>query len=135
MGNRRNPHDNKIDDKERYHIENAHRIDQLMDLVERHTRTKRHLEQHSDITNLNELQHAFKIQEEREKRIDHLKDIIVYGKHEVNDMSNLQRNFKYTNNYLKHHEAHMDETTLENTREKQEHRKEQMEFMHQNNIY
>jgi hypothetical protein len=135
MGKRKNPHDNKIDDKKRYQIENEHRIDQLIDLVEQHTRTRRHLEQHSDITELDELQHTFKVQEEREHRIDHLKDIIIYGKHEVDDIANLQKNYVYTKNYLRHHEAHMDDFTLDKTREKQEHRKEQMEFMNHNKFH
>lgn len=135
MGQEKRVSGHIISDKERYQIENEHRIEQLMDLVEKHTRTRRHLEQHSDITELDQLQHTFKIQEEREKKIDHLKEIIIYGKHDVNDIENLQRNFKYTNNYLSHHEAHMDELTLEKTREKQEHRREQMEFMNQNNLY
>lgn len=135
MGDSHNSHDQQLEDKRRYQIENERRIEALVDLVEKHTRTRRHLEQHSDITDLDQLQHTFKVQEEREKKIDHLKNIIVYGKHEVDDIENLERNYRYTNNYLKHHETHMDDFTLEKTMEKQENRLEQMESISQNKLY
>jgi len=36
---------------------------------------------------------------------------------------------EFTNHYLQHHAAHLDENTLENTKTKQEHRKEQLDFI------
>ncbi|TDT46050.1 hypothetical protein [Fonticella tunisiensis] len=134
MGHGNNPHGRKIDDLKRYRVENARRVDQLIDLVEKHTRTKRHLEQHSDIASLDALQHAFKIQEERERQIEHLKDIIVSGKHAADEIASLERNYRYTNNYISHHEGHMDDFTLQKTREKQEHRLEQLGFHKQNDL-
>lgn len=108
--------------------EQENRVEQLIDLVEKHTRTERHLEQHSDISDPDNLEHAKKVQSEREEEINNLKNIIAYGEHEKNsEVENLKRNIKYTEGYLAHNADHMDEETLEKTIEKQEHRKEQLD--------
>jgi len=109
---------------------NARRIDQLIDVVEKHTRTERHLEQNLGMSNIEDVKHTLKIQEAREDEIENLKNIIAYGKHDHNDeMKNLTRNYTFTHNYLDHYENRMDTTTLENTREKQENRKTQIESL------
>lgn len=112
--------------------ENQRRVDNLIDLVEKHTRTERHLEQFegSGITSPENIDHAKKIQNFREDEIDHLKDVITTGKHSNNNqLNNVKDNYKYTQGYLNHNEDTMDHETLENTEKKQEHRKEEMDHL------
>ena len=109
---------------------NERRIDALLDIQNRYVRTARHIEQNKEITNPENLEHAIEIQKDREERIENLKNIIAYGKHEeVDEKKNLERNLKFTENYLRNHSEKMDEDTLRKTREKQEHRREQMDFL------
>ena len=122
--------DKNIDTKLDIRETNERRVNQLIDLVEKHTRTSRHLEQHSNIANLNSLKHAIKLQEEREEQINHLKDVIINGHNSDSDLKKLKRNYTYTHNYLRHHEGHMDSFTLEKTKDKQKHREDQMKYLH-----
>lgn len=127
MSNERERHEQQLASKRTFQEENARRIDQLIELVELHTRTERHLEQHSDVSTLDNLKHTIKVQEEREEEIQNLKNIVAYGKHEKhNEMENIMKNFIFTDRYLQHHSDHMDDETLENTIEKQENRKDQL---------
>ena len=109
---------------------NDRRIEELLKINNRYVRTQRHLEENSDIARLDQIKHSFEIQAEREARMENLKNIIAYGKHEdVDEVGNLKRNMEFTNHYLQHQAAHLDENTLENTKTKQEHRKEQLDFI------
>lgn len=120
---------NSRDEMER-NEENAARLDQLTNIVDHYTRTERHLEQHSDISNPENIAHAEEIQKERKEEIDNLKNIIAYGKHENQDeVSNLKRNIEYTDNYLKDNADTLDKKTMERTREKQQHRKDQLDSL------
>ncbi|MDP4091004.1 MAG: hypothetical protein Q8930_17280 [Bacillota bacterium] len=121
---------NKSKDEWERKEENAARIDQLVNIVDHYTRTERHLEEHSDISDPENLAHAKEIQEARKEEIENLKDIIAYGKHENQDeVKNLERNLEYTGNYLKDYKDVMDEKTLERTKEKQAHRQDQMDSL------
>lgn len=127
MDNERERHEQQLASKKAFQEENARRIDQLIELVELHTRTERHLEQHSNISALENLRHALKVQEEREEEIKNLRNIIAYGKHDKeNEMENIMKNYIFTDRYLQHHGDHMDNETLDATVEKQEHRREQL---------
>ena len=104
------------------------RIDQLMNLVDKHTRTERHLEQHSDIATPEAIAHSKEVQNEREQEIHNLKNVIAYGKHiNVDEVTNLQRNYEFTNSYIDANENRMDSETLQRTKEKQENRAEHMD--------
>ncbi len=119
-----------IDSKDELKLANERRIEELLDINNRYVRTQRHLEDNSDISDPDNLRHALKIQEERENRMENLKNIIAYGKHEeVDERENLKRNLEYTDGYLENNASRMDKETLDNTREKQAHRKEQLEFL------
>mgnify|MGYP000907702226 CR=1 FL=1 len=109
--------------------EQANRVDQLINLVEKHTRTERHLEQHSDISDPGNLENAEQVQRKREEEIDNLKNIIAYGEHRNDEVDNLKRNLEYTEGYLNHNKDHMDRETLQNTIEKQKHREEQLDSL------
>ena len=109
---------------------NERRIEELLKISNRFVRTQRHLEENSDIARLDQIKHSFEIQGEREARMENLKNIIAYGKHEqVDEIQNLKRKLEFTEHYLQHHSAHMDDNTLQDTKEKQEHRKEQLNFL------
>lgn len=62
---------------ENHEIEKKDRqLDNLINLVENHTRTKRHLEQYSHIGNQENKENARKIQDIREEQIEDLKEKI-----------------------------------------------------------
>jgi hypothetical protein len=104
------------------------RIEQLINLVDKHTRTERHLEQHADIASPEAIAHSEQIQKEREQEIDNLKNVIAHGKHvNVDEMENLQRNYEFTNSYIEANADRMEDKTLQRTKEKQEHRAEQID--------
>lgn len=118
------------DSKDEARLANEKKIDALLDINNCYVRTQRHLEQNSGITDLDRLKHVLKVQEEREDMMENLKNIIAYGEHEKADESDiLKKRMEYTDHYLQHHADHMDEFTLQKTIEKQQHRKEQLEFM------
>ena len=119
-----------IDSKDELKLANERRIEELLDINNRYVRTQRHLEEHSDISDPDNLRHALKIQEERENRMDNLKNIIAYGKHEeVDERENLKRNLEFSDGYLENNASRMDDETLGKTREKQAHSKEQLDFL------
>jgi hypothetical protein len=131
MSHTKRAHDRNSCEGRKTHEEvQSRRINQLIDLVEKHTRTERHLEQYSGITELEKLKHALAIQESREQEIAHLKELIVHGNHgNGKERENIERNFIYTNRYLDHYRGKMDESTLQHTIEKQQHRKDQLSFI------
>ncbi|HYE81788.1 MAG TPA: hypothetical protein VEG39_06420 [Clostridia bacterium] len=119
-----------MDSKEELKLANARRIEELLRIDNRYIRTQRHLEENSDIARLDQIKHSFEIQAEREARMENLKNIIAYGKHEgVDEGRNIRRNMEFTEHYLQHHSAHLDEGTLQNSKIKQEHRREQLNFI------
>lgn len=118
------------DSAEELKLANERRVDALMKISNRYVRTQRHLEENSDIASLEQLKHSFKIQDEREARMENLKNIIAYGKHDqVDEVDNLRKNMEFSEHYLEHHKDHMDEDTLKNSIEKQEHRKDQLDSL------
>jgi hypothetical protein len=118
------------DSAEELKLANDRRIEELLKISNRYVRTQRHLEENSDIARLDQIKHSFRIQDEREARMENLKNIIAYGKHEqVDEAENLKRKMEFTNHYIMHHSAHMDDSTLQHTETKQEHRKEQLSFI------
>jgi len=126
----------RTDSIEEFKDANARRVEQLIDVVEKHTRTERHLEQNLGMSNIEDVKHTLKVQEEREHEIENLKNIIAYGKHEKNDeLKNLSRNYSFAGNYLNHYEGRMDPTTLEKTKIKQANRKEQIETLKDNSFH
>jgi len=108
-------------------LENERRIDHITNLVEKQTRTERHLEQHSDISSSPEnIEHARQIQQERQEEINHLKDKIAYGGNNQ-DKENTEKRLLYTEGYLNHNADHMKQEDLQKAKAKQEHRKDQLD--------
>ena len=67
-----------MDNGRRDKNKNERRIDHLMNLVEKSTRTQRHLEEHSDISSSSpeNIQHAKEKQKERKEEINNLKILL-----------------------------------------------------------
>ena len=136
MTHEKSDEEKRTDSIEEFKDANARRVEQLIDVVEKHTRTERHLEQNLGMSNIEDVKHTLKVQEEREHEIENLKNIIAYGKHEKNDeLKNLSRNYSFAGNYLNHYEGRMDPTTLEKTKIKQANRKEQIETLKDNSFH
>jgi hypothetical protein len=111
--------------------ENERRIDQIENLVEKQTRTQRHLEEHSDIAHSpKNIQHAKDVQKERQCEIDHLKDKVVYGDSISNNQKeNTEKRLVFTEGYLNHNAEHMNQQDFQNAKAKQERRKEHLDTM------
>lgn len=122
---------NNKSNKESQGLEQERRIDHLANLVEKQTRTERHLEQHSDISSSpKNIEHAKQLQEERQQEIDNLKDKIVYGENSSNNyLENTEKRLQYTEGYINHNADHMEEKDLKNAKVKQEHRKDQIDSL------
>lgn len=110
-------------------LERERRVDHLVNLVEKQTRTERHLEEHSDISSSPEnLEHAKQVNEERQNEINNLKNILAHGENYNNDYKeNTEKRLLYSEGYLNHNAEHMDQETFQKAKEKQEHRKDQLD--------
>ncbi len=107
-------------------------LENLENLVERHTRTQRHLEQYSEIGNPENKENARKVQQVREEQIEELESkikdedkIISPEEH----LQNLKENYENTQGYIQKNRASIDEQMLRNLQEKQQHREEQINFL------
>ncbi|HWT75828.1 MAG TPA: hypothetical protein VN258_14080 [Mobilitalea sp.] len=112
-------------------LKKERRVDHLVNLVEKQTRTERHLEEHSDISSSPEnIEHAKKVNEDRQCEIENLKNILSHGENYTNDTKeNTEKRLLYTEGYLNHNAEHMDDKSFKNAKIKQEHRKEQLDQM------
>ena len=110
-------------------LEKERRVDHLVNLVEKQTRTERHLEEHSDISSSPEnIEHAKQVNEERQKEIENLKNILAHGENYNNNYKeNTEKRLLYSEGYLNHNAEHMDDKSFKNAKAKQEHRKEQLD--------
>ena len=107
-------------------------LDNLINLTENHTRTKRHLEQYSHIGDEDNKENARKIQQVREEQMQDLKDKIM-GKDENNSpyqqLENVKEKYYNTQNYIENNKGSIDEEMMRNLQEKQQHREEQINFL------
>ena len=105
-------------------------LDNLINLVENHTRTERYLEQYSHIGNQNNKKHAKEIQEIREEQIEDLRDKLN-GNADIQtreeQIENLERRYELTEGYIENNKENMSDETLRNLEEKQEKRRIQLD--------
>ena len=105
-------------------------LDNLINLVENHTRTERHLEQYSHIGNKDNKEHARAIQDVREEQIEELKNKLN-GKDDIQtrdeQLENLEQKFESTNRYIKNNKDGLNEEMLQNLGDKQQKRKNQID--------
>ncbi len=114
---------NDVNKKER-------QLDNLINLVENHTRTERHLEQYSHIGNPENKENARKIQEIREEQIDNLKDKIQGNEDKQSkeeQLENVIEKYLNTEGYIRNNEDNMSEEQLNNMEKKQDNREIQIE--------
>ena len=82
---------------------NERKLDNIINIVEKHTRTERHLEQYQDISTPENKQKAIEKQNSREKQIQELKGQIIGGKQNENkqeyELEDLKENYKIGINY------------------------------------
>ena len=104
-------------------------VENLMNLVERHTRTERHLEQYSHIGSEENKNRAREKQDIREQEMENLKNKIVSdnGESKVEQIENITDNYKSTQNYMEDNYEHIPEQNLQNMQNKQQNRKQQIE--------
>ena len=115
--------DNNQNKKER-------QLDNLTNLVENHTRTKRHLEQYSEIGEPKFKNMAREKQEKREENIYKLKQEILDEDESQTieqQIENLHDNYEAAQRYIEVNQNTMAPQDLQNLQAKQQHRKEQME--------
>lgn len=111
--------------KECNNQEKFNRINELENVVEKHTRTERHLEQHSDIANDASTHNAEEKQKKRENEIHSLENKIINGDGgPTNERENLEKNIRYGEGYINHNAENMNQADLENLKDKQENRKD-----------
>lgn len=105
-------------------------LDNLINLVENHTRTERHLEQYSNIGDEDNKEHAREIQEIREEQIDDLRDKLN-GNGDIQtreeQVENLEQRYESTQGYIENNKDNMNEEMLRNLEEKQEKRRIQLD--------
>ncbi|MDF2907365.1 MAG: hypothetical protein K0R34_2686 [Herbinix sp.] len=120
-----------MDNNLKHGEEDERRIENIEKLVEKQTRTQRHLEEHSDIAHsAKNIQHAKDLQRERQSEIDHIKDKVAYGDNINKDQKeNTEKRIVFTEGYLNHNAEHMNRQDFENAMAKQERRKEQLDTM------
>ena len=104
-------------------------LDNLTNLVENHTRTKRHLEQYSEIGEPKYKDMAREKQEKREENIQKLKqEILDENDNETveEQIENLHDNYEAAQKYINANHNAMSQEDLQNLETKQQNRKNQM---------
>ena len=110
-------------------------LDELQNIVERHTRTERHLEQYSEIGNKEFKDMAREKQGVREEEIENLKKSIAGNKTTPEEqIENIVENYTNTKEYIENNEYTIPDEDLKNLEKKQEHREEQVEDLLRNII-
>lgn len=109
-------------------------VENLVNLVEKHTRTERHLEQYSNIGSREGKERARDKQDVREEEIDKLKNKIVSDNTEskTEQVQNLSNNYKGAQIYMEENYEKMPEERLRNMQNKQQNRKDQLESLSEN---
>jgi len=117
----------EINDKD---LKKDRQLDNLVNLVENHTRTERHLEQYSEIGDKGNKEHARDIQDIREDEIDNLRNKLN-GNDDIQtreeQIENLEKKIESTDGYIENNKESMNDEDVKNIEEKQENRKEQLD--------
>lgn len=109
-------------------------VENLVNLVEKHTRTERHLEQYSDIGSKEGKERAREKQDVREYEMENLKDKIVSNNNasKIEQVQNLADNYKGAQIYMEENYEKMSDERLRNMENRQQHRKDQIESLSEN---
>ena len=107
-------------------------LENLENLVEKHTRTQRHLEQYYEIGNPENKENARKIQKIREEEIGKLESKIKDEDKYISSkehLENVKEKYHNTENYIQNNKDGMNEEMFRHLQEKQQHREEQIDFL------
>ena len=110
------------------------KVDNLINLVENHTRTERHLEQYSEIGDPKFKYMAREKQNVREKQIESLKYQLTNEHQKISPeehLENLKENYTKTRNYLENNYDNMSNEQVHNMIEKQFNQEKQINQMSQ----
>ena len=113
---------------------NERKVDNLINLVENHTRTERHLEQYSHIGDPKFKDMAREKQAAREEQIESLKDQLTNEHPRISPeehLENLKENYEKTKNYLENNYDNMSYEQAHNMVEKQINQERQINQMEQ----
>jgi len=106
------------------HLDNQkkeNQVDNLMNLVERHTRTERHLEQYSEIGSKENKDHARHIQNIREQEMQDLKQGILGQNQNASkqeQVDNIVENYNSTARYMENNYNNISQQDRENLEKK-----------------
>lgn len=129
MVGKNNTNNDNIEKKER-------QLDNLIDIVENHTRTERHLEQYSHIGNPYYKEQARIKQDVREEQANNLKHQLMGDENDApskeEQLEDLKKNYEYGENYIESNKKHMNSEMLQNLERKQENRKTQIQNLEDN---
>ena len=106
------------------------KVDNLVNLVENHTRTKRHLEQYSNIGDPKFRDMAREKQNVRENQIEILKNQITDEHKKISSnehFENLKESYERSTNYLQNNMGNLSYEQISNMAEKQKNQRRQME--------
>lgn len=110
------------------------KVENLIDLVENHTRTERHLEQYSHIGDPKYKEMAREKQAVREAQIDSLKDQLTNEHPRISTeehFENLKDNYEKSINYLENNYRNMSQEQIDNMIQRQANQERQIEQMQQ----
>ena len=113
---------------------NERKVDNLINLVENHTRTERHLEQYSHIGDPKYKEMAREKQSVREEQIDELKSQILNEHKKMSSeehLENLKENYEKTKNYLENNVGNLSYDQISNMVERQANQARQINQMEQ----
>ena len=117
------------------HQKKDRQLDNLINLVENHTRTERHLEQYSSIGSKDNKNHAREIQNIRQEQIEDLKNKLK-GEDDIQtpeeQLDNLKEKYLKTNEYIRNNREDMTDDMLQHMGDKQQKRKNQIDNLENN---
>ncbi|MBP3284757.1 MAG: hypothetical protein J6M02_04595 [Clostridia bacterium] len=120
-------------EKDREQVKKEKKVDNLINIVENHTRTERHLEQYSEIGDLEFKEMARDKQKVREEQIHELKDQLVGVDKEVqtkeDQLKGIKTRYEFAEGYMENNKDRMNQEDLKNLKKKQENRKDQIESL------
>lgn len=111
------------------------KVDNLINLVENHTRTERHLEQYAHIGDPKYKKMAIEKQGVREKQINSLKNQIIDDHKKISNeeqLENVKNSYEKTKNYLGNNFKNMSQEQITNMGNKEANQMRQIQRLEQN---
>ncbi|MEZ0535761.1 hypothetical protein ACAG39_00780 [Caldicellulosiruptoraceae bacterium PP1] len=107
--------------------QNKRRIKHLQNIIQKWTRTERHLEEFGSIMNDDKIKQAIDKQKRREDQISSLQKALLNEYDREDEVRNLVKNYLYTEGYLSHNKDKLNQKTIDKIKRHQEFRKIHLE--------